>query len=612
MRQAAALLVAAGLALTAVVVPARASTSAEVLLVQAEALRSSNPERFQRTLAELGAADQRLTASQRERLEYLRAYARAYGGDYAAAAAMAKQLLRSTDDIAMRFRAGSLVVNSHSATGRFTEALRQLEENMLLFDRIDDPDLRHQGLFVAAQMYSRVGQEELSLEYARKILDGSPSPRARCFAEQISFEASMNLGALPVGDAPIVRVIQQCHAAGEPITAGMVRGLLARKWASGGEQARAAAMLRAHLPEIEATGFPRLIGATHSLLAEYLLDAGELASAEAHVQKAFVHRASLTHSPALVAAHRVRYEIARQRGDPVAALVHYRSFAEADKAYLDDVKMRELAFQVMRHETQQKMQQIALLRQKNEMLRLQQRVQNQASQNMGLAVVVLTLLLGGIAYWAYKVKRVHLTLRRFAQTDVLTGISNRHHFTQQARRSLEQCEVGGVPAALIMFDLDRFKAINDTYGHDAGDWALKQVASTCAGLCRRIDRFARVGGEEFAILLHGCEIEAAQRLAEDCRVRLNQIDSRPTGHTFPVTASFGVTSTACSGYSLAALMTHADLGLYRAKREGRNMVRAYTGDLPVASARDSGARMHGDAAPQPGQRSDPWAEGRLS
>ncbi len=164
-----------------------------------------------------------------------------------------------------------------------------------------------------------------------------------------------------------------------------------------------------------------------------------------------------------------------------------------------------------------------------------------------------------------------------------------------------------------MFDLDGFKTINDAYGHDAGDWVLQRVASTCAGLCRRIDRFGRVGGEEFAILLHGCELDAALRVAEDCRVRLALIDTRETGHAFPVSASFGVTTAALSGYSLSSLMSHADLMLYRAKREGRNTVRAYAGDAPVAASQGRVAANRGEVAPQHDQRIGPdLLEGQLS
>ena len=130
-----------------------------------------------------------------------------------------------------------------------------------------------------------------------------------------------------------------------------------------------------------------------------------------------------------------------------------------------------------------------------------------------------------------------------------------------------------------MFDLDHFKAINDTYGHGAGDWVLRQVGRICASHCRKIDYIGRLGGEEFAVLLHGLDLPAASRLAEDCRARLAQIDTRESGYVFVVTASFGVTSSAQSGYDLSRLLSHADQMLYSGKRSGRNRVHAYTGEL---------------------------------
>jgi diguanylate cyclase (GGDEF)-like protein len=165
-----------------------------------------------------------------------------------------------------------------------------------------------------------------------------------------------------------------------------------------------------------------------------------------------------------------------------------------------------------------------------------------------------------------------------AQTDTLTGLGNRHFFTQKSERALIDAARAGQPASLVMFDLDHFKAINDTYGHGAGDWVLKQVGKTCSSHCRKVDYLGRIGGEEFAVLLHGLDLSAAARLAEDCRSQLAQIDTRECGYSFVVTASFGVSSTAQSGYDLSRLLSHADQMLYRAKNEGRNRVCAYTAE----------------------------------
>lgn len=279
----------------------------------------------------------------------------------------------------------------------------------------------------------------------------------------------------------------------------------------------------------------------------------------------------------LVVAYRTLYEVAELRGDVAGALVQYRNFAEADKAYLNDVKARELAYQIVRQETFLKNQQISLLDKQNQVLQLQSKLDQKSAQNTRLIVMLLVLLVASIGYWAYKIKRVQLSLKQMAETDALTGVCNRHHFTLQAERALAQCARAGEEVSLIMFDLDHFKLVNDRYGHQTGDWVLKEVADACKNFCRRIDVLGRLGGEEFAILMYGCDLRGATRVAEDCRVRLAQIDTRETGHTFAVTASFGVTSSALSGYSLAKLLSHADKMLYRAKHMGRNRVCMFEG-----------------------------------
>jgi diguanylate cyclase (GGDEF)-like protein len=123
---------------------------------------------------------------------------------------------------------------------------------------------------------------------------------------------------------------------------------------------------------------------------------------------------------------------------------------------------------------------------------------------------------------------------------------------------------------------------------------LKRGAVVCTELCRGIDHFGRIGGEEFAILLHGYDLKAATRVAEDCRVRLSRIDPLPSGYTFPISASFGVSSSTASGYDLDKLLSHADQMLYRAKREGRNRVHTYA---PETSAELTGVNF-GKAFPQ--------------
>jgi len=578
MRALAPLLLAAAFCLTSF--GSWASTPTSTLLQRAEVVRSSDPVQFQRLLRELDARED-LSSTQREQREYLRAYAEAYAGRYQRAAAMAQRLAAKSDDPKIKFRASALMVNSYAATRQYTPGLRMLDQVLLMLDRIEDPELRHHGLIVAAVFHNQIGQYAQAQRYAERVLAEQASPRTRCFAAQHRLEALAFQAKLPADDAPIFDSIRHCSDQGEKVVANFMRNILARKWAEHARRKDAIEFLQQYMDQVESTRFPRLIAEFHSSLAEFLLAEGQPVAAEPHANIAIEQSKPTPYSLPLVVAYRTMYEIAERRGDSVAALQHYRNYAEADKAYLNDVKAREMAYQIVRQETLQQWQKIELLNRQNQVLQLQQRVDRQAAQNTRVIIVLLLALLASIAFWAYKVKRLQLSLRHRAETDALTGICNRQHFTLLAEQALARCARTGEGAALIMFDLDLFKSINDRFGHDTGDWGLKRVADTCRAFCRQIDLFGRLGGEEFAILLYGCDLRAAKRIADDCRARIAAIDTRDSGHRFSITASFGVTDTSMSGYDLAKLLSHADLVLYRAKREGRNRVRVFARDTAM-------------------------------
>ena len=559
---------------------ASAPDSFEQRLQEADKLRSSDPQRFAILLDELDAAGPRASRLQHERLQYLRAYQSiVYRNQLEQGVAQAKVLFEHAAEMDIRFRAGSLLSNSLAVSRDFTGGLRYLSQTLPMRDRVRDKDIRHDGIDAAAALYNQMGQYKLGLQYARETLADNPNPRARCAAGYFQLESQFHLGLLPADDVSIHEGIRQCVAIGEKLPANFVRLVLAHKWVSQGEIDKAIELLERHVAEVEDVGYHWQIGEFRSLLAELKLAKGELATARLQAQAAIAQVDRLTSSKMLATSYNVLYQIAEREEKPVAALAFYRQYAEADKAHLADVKARDLAYELVREEALQKTQQLERLHGENELLLLQQRVDQQANQNTRLWMLLMALLVALMGQWAYKVKRAQQSLRRFAETDALTDISNRHHFTQQAERILAQSAAEGEPCALIMFDLDHFKTINDNFGHEIGDWVLRQVARTCESLCRRMDHLGRLGGEEFAILLRGIDLQSATRLAEDCRVRLTQIDSRESGHAFVVTASFGVSATPLSGYSLAKLLSHADQMLYAGKRSGRNRVNAFTGEL---------------------------------
>ena len=545
----------------------------DAMIEQAEAIKTSQPARFYDVLDRLEKRVEEATPEQRLKLRLLRAHGFLMKGKSEPAIRELQQIQQETKDPEMLFWTGSLLVNTYALTRKFEQGLTTLNDILPLASKVEKKDVRHRGLLVAGLLYNQVGEYTLGDQYARQVLADAPDGRNQCAAGNLVAEAALGLKNSP-SEEMIFSTIKTCEAQKEPILGGLTRTYLARKWSEDGKVDQAIELLERYLPTVTATGYPLVISEYHAMLASMYLKLGDMRTAKAHANEAVERGAGMTSLP-LVVAYKSLYEIAEKQGDSEGALVHYRQYADADKAYLNDVKTRQLAYQIVRQQILQKTQQISMLDQENQVLLLQRKVDQQAAQNTRLIVILLVLLIASIGYWAFKIKRVQLSLKKMAETDALTGICNRHHFTLRAERALAECARNGEQAALIMFDLDHFKNINDRFGHGTGDWALKEVSEASKGFCRRIDVIGRLGGEEFAILMYGCDLRAAARVAEDCRVRLAQIDTRETGHVFAITGSFGVTSSMQSGYSLAKLLSQADKQLYRAKHQGRNRVCVY-------------------------------------
>ncbi len=161
-------------------------------------------------------------------------------------------------------------------------------------------------------------------------------------------------------------------------------------------------------------------------------------------------------------------------------------------------------------------------------------------------------------------------LRREADTDPLTKLTNRRGFDSRADRLLKACAVNHVPAAVLMIDIDHFKAVNDTHGHDGGDIVLCAVGAALTSHLRTIDLLARFGGEEFAVLLPGADLAAAAGRAEALRVAIAElvVESSPN-MVAGVTISLGAAE---HHRALHDTLQRADAALYRAKSNGRNQV----------------------------------------
>jgi diguanylate cyclase (GGDEF)-like protein len=168
--------------------------------------------------------------------------------------------------------------------------------------------------------------------------------------------------------------------------------------------------------------------------------------------------------------------------------------------------------------------------------------------------------------------RIAASYRRTSLTDPLTSVANRRGFFQTGERLLKRSRVARRPAALLMFDLDHFKSINDASGHHAGDQVLTAFCRLATSLLRPTDLFARIGGEEFASLLPDTGREDALWLAERLRSAFEATPHFVGEHALNATVSVGVAVSDDANCDLVELLEAADQALYRAKALGRNCV----------------------------------------
>ncbi len=181
-------------------------------------------------------------------------------------------------------------------------------------------------------------------------------------------------------------------------------------------------------------------------------------------------------------------------------------------------------------------------------------------------------LLANDAWQVIRRKRAEAKLRLLAMTDALTGLSNRRRLYQRGEEEVRRVQRYGGSLSALLMDIDSFKAINDSYGHDVGDAVLKEFADTVRHTLRDVDMVGRIGGEEFAVLLPNTSLEEARALARRLTDAVRAMPLSADGSEFGITVSIGVATSTPETTTFAALVKAADVALYGAKEGGRDAV----------------------------------------
>lgn len=198
-------------------------------------------------------------------------------------------------------------------------------------------------------------------------------------------------------------------------------------------------------------------------------------------------------------------------------------------------------------------------------------------------------LVGLLGLLAWRQVRTSRRLARMAMTDELTGLPNRRRVLHAAETAISRARADGMPLTVLTFDVDFFKRINDTYGHEAGDESLRAIAHACAAGLREPDVLGRTGGEEFLVVLPGTPLGGGLLVAERLRDAVASLRLSGVAHEVRPSISIGVAELTPRDRDLRDLVSRADQALYEAKAKGRNRVEPSSGPHPtVTPVRDDG------------------------
>lgn len=563
---------------TAVFAEINTNKNYQQLLERADKIRTAKRKEFNLILTELTDNHRFLTKEQRFYYLYLKGYEKIIAGHLKEGVNLLDQVIGQNEYPFLQHRAITTKFNVYTYSENYQEGFSVLNNLLPMIDEIEGKETYQGALFVIATFYNRVTQYHLSQKYVNKIIESKPSPNMACLASMLQIESAFNLKELTWANINDNKVLV-CEELHEHIASNMIYNFMAKWYLEQNEPDLTLSLLLPHRQSVEETEYYLLINDYYSILAAAYFQKNDYNAALENAEKVLSTIKPEQKSEPIVQASSVIYKIYKLRGNFEKALHYQEIFQKQSQLVNDDINKRNISYQIAQKDIKDKIYEISILDEKNKVLNLEKQLTKASEQRKQVMIILLSLTVLGLVTLFYRSVLAQSRLKKIADHDELTGIFNRRCFNELANSALEYCNKTDQSVSLILFDLDNFKRINDTYGHQIGDWVLKAVISTCKHLCRKNDIIGRFGGEEFTILLPGCNKAKAAELAEKYRSAIYNISTKETNFEFTISASFGIYSSCVKQHNLQDAIKSADQAMYHSKNNGRNQVSIYNADM---------------------------------
>lgn len=430
---------------------------------------------------------------------------------------------------------------------------------------------RSQGVYATLLLESGLFEE--AKDVIDKItLDKIKSDKVKCGSLSVIFYALYKSGKPIYETDNYLSALDYCMANKQEIYGLLAYAMLSRFLLEHGESAQAIAILEKHYQQVSRFGYPNLKAIWLANLSDYWLQQG-------NARRAADYAGMLA-------------EVKGIRDSLTAELITFNALAKSAKAngntelyanFLEELYRiyveshnrqvsAALAYHAALMQATQRKKEIEALSLQAGRLELENALNKAEAENNRLYLGLVAILAVLLASMLFRLHRTRIKLRERVTYDKLTQVFSRDHFEETLDLALQQAQNRQQDLGFILFDLDLFKQVNDSYGHPVGDWVLRKAAAAARECLRKTDAIGRVGGEEFAILLPDCDLAQSLMLAENVRQAIEALDTSSCGHSFKITASLGVAMAKDSDYHVRRLLCEADERMYQAKRAGRNQV----------------------------------------
>lgn len=544
---------------------------------QIESLFTSNTKDFIKRVNELAEGDTLRAWPEQDQitLNYYIGVAAIAQNDYSKAESSLNRVLNTSDSLDLQYRAVIALVNLHQHKGNFYQAFSYgLQFSDDKFSEVKD-EIRAVGIMAMALALMDSGLYDESANLLRKIDVNKLTSKTACAAlfltGQIAYKSSIFVKPL----SQIKADNQQCAAEKQTLYALLTDSAISLVYLNQGDVERALQILQEKNAQVVQLGYENLTVGWQAVLVNILASKKDLSSlqTEARTLEPLTQTKAIENSlEVALLAYQGLASSYKLLGDQPKAMHYLELYQQTYQKANNRQMTAALAYYAALMQAAERKQEISQLNQQTRQLQLENELAKAETVNNRLYLLVAVTVLLLLMTVLYRTHRSGVKLKDRVTFDKLTRVFSRDHFEDVLATCLTVAQGQQQKLGFVLFDLDHFKQVNDSYGHQAGDWVLQQAANAAQQCLRKSDAIGRIGGEEFAILLQDCDLDMSRALAESVRLAIADIDTTPTGHKFAVTASFGVSTAQDYGYSARKLFAVADEALYQAKQQGRNRV----------------------------------------